>query len=128
MATNVYEGLFILDPNRYARDQSGVSEEVNKLLEDAGSNVMVSRLWDERRLAYPIKNHRRGAYWITYFEMDGTKLDGVNRQCQINDNILRHMFVKLDPRVADALIAHAQGVVAAGEAEAESEAVSSEGS
>jgi len=114
LAQHYYEGMFILDPNRYSRDMAGVSGQVNDLLAGIGANVLVSRLWDERRLAYPIKNHRRGAYWLTYFEAESTKIDDLNRQCLINDNILRHLFVRLDERVVEPLVAHAQGTVPEG--------------
>ena len=73
----VYEGLFILDANAYARDHDGLAQEVNGLIEAAGGHIEVSRLWEERRLAYPIKGHRKGAYWITYFRMPTSNLTGL---------------------------------------------------
>ncbi|HCK40738.1 MAG TPA: hypothetical protein DHW22_03800 [Planctomycetaceae bacterium] len=53
--TAVYEGMFILDANKLARDQDGLTSQVNGLIEAAGGQVEVSRLWEERRLAFPIK-------------------------------------------------------------------------
>ena len=67
-----------------------------------------SRLWEERRLAYPIKRHRKGAYWLTYFRMPPNGLTGLNRQTQINDLVLRHLFLKIDPRLVDAILSHVQ--------------------
>lgn len=107
MAQNVYEGMFILDAGRYARDAAGVSGTVEKLIREAHGELLVSRLWEERRLAYPIKGNRKGAYWLTYFRMDGQHLRGLTRQCEINDAIVRQLFLKVDPRIVDALIAHA---------------------
>ena len=74
MAENVYEGMFILDANRYARDPSGLSQQVEQMIQDAGGELIVSRLWEERRLAYPIKGHRKGVYWLTYFRIDGAMI------------------------------------------------------
>ncbi len=107
MAENVYEGMFILDSNQYGRDPGGVSGQVAKMLEDAGSSVMVSRLWEERRLAFPIKGHRKGTYWLTYFRLDSANLAGIQRQCELSDAILRSLFLKVDPRIVDALVEHA---------------------
>jgi small subunit ribosomal protein S6 len=98
--------MFILDSHRYARDAARVSRQVEELIESAGGTLMVSRLWEERRLAYPLKGQRKGAYWLTYFRMDGGKLASLNRQCQINDVILRHLVLRVDPRIVDALISH----------------------
>lgn len=77
------------------------------MIEKAGGKMLVSRLWEERRLAYQIKGHRKGTYWLTYFRLDGTKLTEVHRQCRLNDSIIRVLFTKIDPRIVDALVAHA---------------------
>ncbi len=108
MAENVYEGMFILDSNRYGRDPEGVSGRVSKLIEKAGGRLLVSRLWEERRLAYTIRGHRKGTYWLTYFHLDGAKLAEVERNCHLNDAFLRVLFLKVDPRIVDTLLAHAQ--------------------
>ena len=107
MAENVYEGMFILDSNQYGRDPGGISGQLAKMLEDAGGSVMVSRLWEERRLAFPIKGHRKGTYWLTYFRLDSAGLAGIQRQCELSDAILRSLFLKVDPRIVDALVEHA---------------------
>jgi small subunit ribosomal protein S6 len=107
LATSTYEGMFILDPNRYGRDMYGVSGQVTETIEKAGGEILVSRLWEERKLAYPIKGHRRGTYWLTYFKVEGEQIKGLNRQFEINDNVLRTLILKVDPRIADALVEHA---------------------
>jgi small subunit ribosomal protein S6 len=106
---NVYEGLFIFDPVRYAREPDVLSRQINQMIESAGGEVLVSRLWEERRLAYPIKGHRKGAYWLTYFRADSSRLQEVHRASQLNEAILRFMFVKIDPRLVDTLVQHALG-------------------
>lgn len=108
MAESVYEGMFLLDSNRYGRDPEGVAGQIPKMIQEAGGKMLVSRLWEERRLAYHIKGHRKGTYWLTYFQLDGTRLADVNRKCQLSDSILRALFVKIDPRIVDALVEHAK--------------------
>jgi small subunit ribosomal protein S6 len=107
LSTNVYEGMFILDANRYARDAGGVANQISALITKCGGEVVVSRLWEERRLAYPIKGQRKGTYWLTYFNLDPAQVATLTRETQLNDNILRCLFVKIDARIADALISHA---------------------
>lgn len=110
MPQNVYEGMFILDSNRYSRDPEAVVDEVTRLVQQAGGEMLVSRLWEERRLAYPIKGQRRGAYWLTYFRLDSQRLSELERQYELNENVLRSLVLKIDPRLVDALVAHAQNV------------------
>ncbi len=109
MPQNVYECLFILDSNKYARDPNGVAAEIPAMIEKLGGEVMVSRLWNEQKLAYPINGHRKGTYWLTYFRLESTTLPQFTRECQLNGNILRHLALKIDPRLVDVLVAHARG-------------------
>lgn len=109
MAQQVYEGLFILDSNRYGRDTGGVSGQITSMIEEAGGEVLVSRLWEERRLAYPINNQRKGTYWLTYFRAESTRVGELNQLSSRNENVLRHLCLKVDPRIVDALVAHARG-------------------
>lgn len=109
MAQNVYECLFILDPNRYARDPNGVSGTIPEMVEKCGGELLASRLYNEQKLAYPIRGHRKGTYWLTYFKMDSEKVTVFNRECQLNSNVLRNLTLKTEPRLVDALVAHARG-------------------
>ena len=108
MVTGIYECLFLFDSNHYARDPGGVSGSVQTLISDAGGDILVSRLWAEQRLAYQIKGQQKGTYWLTYFKLDTSKLKELNRACQLNESLLRFMFTRVDARLIDALVAHAQ--------------------
>jgi small subunit ribosomal protein S6 len=109
LANNVYECLFILDSNRYARDPNGVASTIPAAVEEFGGEVLASRLWNEQKLAYPIKGHRKGTYWLTYFRLAPDQVTSFNRACQLNDNILRHMAIRVDDRLVDVLVSHALG-------------------
>lgn len=117
MAAYVYEGMFILDSNRYGKDPNGVSGKINSLVEKLGGEILVSRMWAEQRLAYAIKGQRRGTYWLTYFRLDSQKMDELNYACNINDDLLRYLFIKHDPRIVDMLVAHAEGHAFEGESD-----------
>lgn len=122
MADNVYEGLFILDGNKYARDHEALPKAVEKMITELGGEIRVSRLWEERRLAYAIKGQRKGAYWLIYFQIDSQQITPLNRKCELRDGVLRHLILKLHPRLVDPIIEHAQQAPAAGEGEVEGEA------
>ena len=108
MTTNVYEGLFILDSDQYARNPDEVSGQIDRYIKDYEGEVLVSRLWEERKLAYPIKGHKRGTYWLAYFRLDASKVKELNRQYQISDSVVRFLFVKIDPRLVETLVEHAK--------------------
>jgi small subunit ribosomal protein S6 len=99
--------MFILDAGRYARDPEGVSGQISKIIVEEGGEILVSRLWEERRLAFPVKGQRKGVYWLTYFRLNADKLSGLRQRLRLNETILRMLFVKVEPRIVDTLVAHA---------------------
>lgn len=109
-----YEGMFILDPSKYSRDPAAVSGAIADLVTQHGGTMLAARLWDERKLAYPIKGQKKGAYWLTYFTMNSSQLVSFERQCSLNADILRMLVLKIDPRIADVLVQHVlEGAAAA---------------
>jgi len=103
----VYEGMFILDPGKYSRDPGGLAQQINDLITQFGGTILAARLWDERKLAYPIKGQKKGVYWLTYFNMPTANLIAFERQCEITEDILRKLVLKVEDRIADALVQHA---------------------
>jgi small subunit ribosomal protein S6 len=108
LAATVYEGMFILDSNRYAREGVAVADEVNRTIEKFGGKMLVSRLWDDRRLAYPIGSHKKGCYWLTYFSLDSLNLTSLTNELRLNETVLRKLFIKIDQRLVDTLVEHAK--------------------
>lgn len=104
----VYEALFIFDSDLYARNPDAVAGQVTAEVTSRGGEILVNRLWEERRLAYPINGHRRGTYWLTYFKIGTETIKELNRQFQISDSVLRFIFVKIEPKLVDALVEHAR--------------------
>ena len=115
MTSNVYECLFILDSNRYARDTQAVAQGISDMVTSNDGEILVTRLWNEQKLAYPINGNRKGTYWLTYFSMEGTSLSSFERSCSLNDNVMRNLTIKVDPRLVDTLVSHAKGIAAAKE-------------
>jgi small subunit ribosomal protein S6 len=113
VAKTVYEAMFIFDSNRFARDPGGVSGVVTALVQKLGGEILAARLWEERRLAYPINGQRKGTYWLSYFRLDSRSLSDLTRECRLNESILRSLVLKVDDRIVEALVSHAQS---AGEA------------
>lgn len=107
--TSVYECMVIYDSNKYAQDPNKVGGQIGALVTKLGGEVLVSRLWNDQKLAYPIDGHKKGTYWLTYFRLDGTKLVEFNRDLRINETVVRSLTLHVDPRLVDALVEHAKG-------------------
>src|SRR5579884_1866304 len=104
MPANVYECMFLLDPNKVAGDVPNAAKQLHALLERNQAEVLASRPWDERRLAYPINGHKKGLYYLTYFRSEGKNVVGIERDCALTELILRTLILKVDPKLVDIML------------------------
>jgi small subunit ribosomal protein S6 len=102
--SNVYECMFLLDPNKVSGDVQGAAKQLHTLLERNGAEIIASRPWDERKLAYPIKNVKKGLYYLTCFRCEGPKVPEMERDFLLAELIVRHMIIKVDPKLEQAVI------------------------
>lgn len=109
MAEVTYEGMFLLDSNRYAANPDGTKGEVTAILERVGAKVLATRPWLDGKLSYPIKGHRKGLHFLTYFTADSRQVHEVDRLCKFNESILRHLVIKLHPALVGPMLAMATG-------------------
>jgi small subunit ribosomal protein S6 len=104
MPVNVYECMFLLDTNKVAGDVAAVSKQLHAILERNQAEVLASRPWDERRLAYPINGHKKGLYYLTYFRTEGKNVATIEHDCALNETILRALILKVDPKHVDIML------------------------
>lgn len=109
MANVTYEGMFLLDSNRYAANPQGTTADVAALLERVGAKVLATRPWQDGKLAYPINGHRKGLHFLVYFSMDSRQLHELDRLVKFNESILRHMVIKLPMALIEPMLAMATG-------------------
>jgi small subunit ribosomal protein S6 len=91
-----YECLFLFDSNRYARDPGGCSNEIQGAITGMGGEILVSRLWAEQKLAYPIKKKSSGFYSLFQFQAEGTFINDFEIAFKRDERILRFLTVSLD--------------------------------
>jgi small subunit ribosomal protein S6 len=96
--------MFILDANKVAGDQAGAAKQLHTILERNSAEVLASRPWAEQKLAYPIRNQKKGLYFLTYFRSEGKNLTSIERDFQLNETILRSMVIRVDPKLVDIML------------------------
>ena len=97
MPARVYECLFLLDTNKVAGDVPAAAKQIHTILERHHAEILASRPWDERRLAYPVNGHKKGLYYLTYFRAEGKNLLGIEHDVALNEMILRSLVLHVDP-------------------------------
>ncbi len=89
-----YEAMFLLDASN--TDIEAASVPVRELLDRIRAEVLVLKLWDERRLAYEVKGRRRGMYLLTYFKAEPANVTAIDHEVQLDERILRAMVLSAD--------------------------------
>jgi small subunit ribosomal protein S6 len=93
-----YEILYIIRPNIDEDAKTALVERFDSILKDQGAEITESKDWEKRRLAYEIGGFREGIYHIVNVSAPSSTeaLNEFDRLAKINDDILRHMIVKLE--------------------------------
>jgi len=108
MAANVYECMFLLDTNKVSGDVPGAAKQLQAILEKHKAEILASRPWDERRLAYPIAKHKKGLYYLMYFRAEGNALKDIDHDFKLNEMIIRSMVLNIEPKLVDTMLALAR--------------------
>lgn len=91
-----YEILFIVRPDLEEKAIKEVASNLEKVLVDNKAKVLSSKELGQKELAYEIKNHKSGYYFLINVESDIKAINEFDRLALINENVIRHMIVKLD--------------------------------
>ncbi len=92
----LYEAMFLIDTALAAADWSAVEAAIEKILKRADAKIVSMNKWDERELAYPIGRRNRGTYILCYFESDGLKVQEIERDVQLSEQIIRVLILSAD--------------------------------
>lgn len=121
MPANTYEGMFLLDSTKAASSWEETERQVHDILRKHNAEIVASRQWDERRLAYPIRGQKKGTYLLTYFKADTDQLKEIVSDCHINEVILRELILKIHPKLVEHLVNQAMNFQPSAEEETREE-------
>lgn len=89
-----YEITYIIAPNLDDAAKTALVDRFDKILTDNGAEIVDSKDWSKRRLAYEIDGFNDGIYHIVNVKAsDDEALNEFDRLSKIADGILRHMIV-----------------------------------
>jgi len=93
---NRYEMIYIIDTGLEDSARKELIEKVSALIENNGGEIeKVDETWGKRRLAYAIDYKTEGWYVLVTFKAPAELPRELERNLQINENVLRYLVVKL---------------------------------
>jgi small subunit ribosomal protein S6 len=96
--------MFLLDSGKFASNPDEVLQHLVDLLEKAGAEIVAHRPWLDGRLAYEIEGKRRGLHYLVYFMMPGGGVAEVTRSCKLSDQVMRHLIIRHEQTLFDAMV------------------------
>jgi small subunit ribosomal protein S6 len=92
----LYESMFLLDNQAVRAGWKQAKASVTDVLGKHGARVATARRYDERKLAYPIRGRRRGTYLLAYYEIDPDQTDGLRRELDLSETVLRYLQLAVE--------------------------------
>ena len=93
-----YETMFIVKSTLPEEEIQAQIELVKANITKNGGEVVACDDMGSRELAYQIQKNKRGYYYVIYFTAPTESILELERNYNINENILRHMFIKYETK------------------------------
>ncbi len=94
---NQYEIMYIIRPDIEEEAKATLVERFKTILTENGSEVLETKDWGKRRLAYEINDYPDGFYQIVKVQAeDAAATQEFDRLAKISEDIIRHLIVKLE--------------------------------
>ena len=93
-----YELMYIIQPAIEEDAKKALVERFQEILTSNGAEIIESKEWGKRRLAYEINDLREGYYQIVKMNADSKAVDEFIRLANINEDIIRYVAVRIEDK------------------------------
>ena len=105
----LYESLCILRPAQVETENELVVGKMKDLLTQSGATILKLDNSGKKKLAYDIQHERKGTFITIQFEGPPTVVKELERFQRMEDQVMKFMTVKLNPKEMAAANEAAQG-------------------
>ena len=92
----LYEHVFLARQDLAQAQVDALAEIATKIVNDNEGRVVKTENWGLRSLAYKIAKNRKAHYVMLEIDAPGNVIAELERQTQINEDVIRYMTVKVD--------------------------------
>ena len=94
----LYEAMYIVDSALDETAVQGIVSTLEQHVQGQGGELVATREFGRRRLAFEIDGHTSGTYMITYFKSHGDVVDEVKHEMHLIEGIVRGIVVVANPK------------------------------
>ncbi len=91
-----YEIMYIMRPTIEDDARKALIERFDTVLTSNGAEIIESKEWGKRRLAYEIDDLREGYYQLVTLNSGAEAIDEFTRLANINESVIRHMTTRVE--------------------------------
>lgn len=91
-----YEMMYLIDNNAVRAGWNEAKSTATALIEKHGGKALSARRWEERKLAYPIRQRKRGTFLLVYAEIEPTGVAGLRRELDLSESVLRYLILSAE--------------------------------
>ena len=91
-----YEFMIIVNPTISEDEREKRIKTLKATLKKAKAKIINEDVWGDKKLAYKINKQERAYYVLYTLELDWTKITEISKEINLNRDIWRYMFVKLE--------------------------------
>ncbi|HEX8533151.1 MAG TPA: 30S ribosomal protein S6, partial [Allosphingosinicella sp.] len=92
----LYEHVFLARQDLAQAQVDALAETATNIIETNGGKVVKTETWGLRSLAYRIQKNRKAHYVMLDIEAPAPVVAELERQTQINEDVIRYMTIKVD--------------------------------
>jgi small subunit ribosomal protein S6 len=92
----LYEHVFLARQDLAQAQVDALAENATKIINDNNGRVVKTESWGLRSLAYKIAKNRKAHYVMLEIDAPGEVVAELERQTQINEDVIRYMTVKVE--------------------------------
>jgi len=92
----IYETAFVVRPDASEEVVNSIKNSLTEVFKEFGAEVLVTDSWGVKTFAQPTESGlRKGAYHYFMYKANGLVNAEIERRFGINENLVRHIIVKL---------------------------------
>ena len=93
---NKFEAVLLISPENSDKSLEKNIKAFQDIIINNSGKITNTEDWGLRDLSYDINNFKKAFYKYFQLEIDGSNLQKITKNLNQNDNILRHLFIKVN--------------------------------
>jgi small subunit ribosomal protein S6 len=91
-----YELVLIVTPEFDETATADIVDKAKGWITESGGSIDTFEEWGRQKLAYLIRNHKEGQYFLFKFKMEPSAVASLERNFRLQESILRFLIINRD--------------------------------